>query len=131
MLGETSALLKWIETQSPLWVIYALVIIGLIQVGRVLLAWLPTVFEKHCAMLDTATSSMAESATAIAAINIQGRENVRSIAAGHTAIADAAVPACKAILVVTPPDKREEVKGHLDEVVRILTKPTQNKVGIA
>jgi hypothetical protein len=130
MLGETSALLKWIETQSPLWVIYALVILGLIRVGRVLLAWGPIVFEKHCAMLDTATSSMAESATAIASINIQGRENVRSIAAGHTAIADAAVPACKAILVVTPPDKREEVKGHLDEVVRILTKPTQNKVRI-
>ena len=122
--------MKWVETQSPLWVIYALVILGMVKLGRMLIAWLPIALEKHCTMLDTATASMAESARAIGGINVHVDKNRHQLKNGQEAIAEAAVPACKAILVVTPSEKREEVKEHLDEVVRILTKPTQNKGGI-
>jgi hypothetical protein len=113
------AMLKWIETQSPLWVIYALVIVAVVRIGTMILKWLPVLFEKHCLLLDTATESMSESAVAISSIS----SNMHAHSAGQAAIADAAVPACKAILVVTPPEKRQEVKEHLDEVVKILTKP--------
>jgi hypothetical protein len=125
MIGESEAmsLTRWLETQSPLWVIYALVILFVVAIGRQLLKWFPTVFEKHCFMLDTATKSMADSATVIAGINVNVNNNNEKLTHGQVAMADAAVPACKAILVVTPPEKRQEVREHLDEVVRILSKP--------
>ena len=66
---ELPTLIKWLETQGPLWVIYMMVMVGLWYVGRLVVKWLPTVFEKHCEMLDTATTSMAESANAIKGIN--------------------------------------------------------------
>ena len=119
-------LTKWLETQSPLWVIYALVITGMVALGRMGLKWLPTVFEKHCQMLDTATESMAKSAGAIAEINSHVAENRSHLRLGQNAIAEAAVPACKAILALTPDDRRTEVKDHLDDVVRILAKPKGN-----
>jgi hypothetical protein len=123
IFGEVSQFVKWLETQGPLWVIYAMVMVGIMYLGRIVLKWLPTMFEKHCLMLDTATDSMSKSAQAIDSINIQVRSNRDRLSNGQAAIADAAVPACKAILVVTPPEKRQEIKEHLDEVVRILSKP--------
>lgn len=121
--GEVSQLVKWLETQGPLWVIYAMVMTGLLYLGQMFLKWLPTVFEKHCLMLDTATESMSKSAQAIDSININVGSNHAQMVNGHAAIADAAVPACKAIMVLTPVERRAEVKEHLDEVVRILNKP--------
>lgn len=123
----SDTMVKWLETQSPLWVIYALVIIAVVQIGRMILRWLPVIFEKHCLMLDTATQSMSESATAIASINSSMESNTQKMGRGQMAIADAAVPACKAILIVTPPEKQSEVKQHLDEVVRILAKSVGDK----
>lgn len=125
MLGEGMDLARWLETQSPLWVIYAIVIVGLVRIGQLFFRWAPLAFEKHCVMLDTATKSMADSANVITGINGNIGTNRVQMKHGQEAISDAAVPACKAILVITPVDKREEVKGHLDEVVRILGKPTR------
>jgi hypothetical protein len=114
---------RWVETQSPLWVIYLMVITGLAAIGRMLLKWLPTVFEKHCAMLDTATKSMADSATVVSGISAGVNVSHDQIRSGQSAIADAAVPACRAILLITPRELVPEVKSHLDEVTKILAKP--------
>jgi len=122
-VGEVSQLVTWLETQGPLWVIYAMVMVGIAYIGRIFLKWLPTMFEKHCLMLDTATDSMSKSAQAIESINVQVTSNREKLVNGQSAIADAAIPACKAILVIAPPEKRSEIKEHLDEVVRIISKP--------
>ena len=113
---------RWIETQSPLWVIYALVIVAIILLGKALFKWLPIVFDKHCTMLDTATAAMSQSATAIKDINDQVEESHSMLLRGHRTLADAAVPACKAIIAMTPPDRQSDVREHLNEVMKILSR---------
>ncbi len=126
MFGETSTQdfwVKWLETQGPLWVVYGLVITAIIRIAGILFTKLPLVFDKHCVMLDTATKSLADSATSILLVNSHVEENKGKMIKGQKAIAEAASPACKAILLITPAERKEEVKEHLDEVVKILAKP--------
>ncbi len=115
--------MKWLETQGPLWVVYGLVVTAIIRIAGILFTRLPIIFDKHCVMLDTATKSMADSATSILLVNSHVEENKWKMIRGQKAIAEAASPACKALLLITPPERKDEVKEHLDEVIKILSKP--------
>lgn len=117
----------WLETQGPLWVMYLAVMVLLFSVGRMGYKLIPILFEKHCTMLDTATESMAKSANAITSINDHVSSNRDKLNNGQRAIAKAAVPACKAIMELTPPEKAVLVRSHLDDVVRILSEPVKEE----
>jgi len=109
--------LNWLETKGPLWVMYAFVMYGIVKYG-------PILFHKHVLMLDTATKSMSESAQAITTVNNSIVDTSDRINDTHKSIAHAAIPASRAIIAITPPEHLEEVRQHLDEVVRILGEKT-------
>ena len=109
--------MEWFETKGPLWIMFALVMFCFIKYG-------PILFQKHVLMLDTATKSMAESAQAITTVNSSIADTSDRINDTHKSIANAAIPASRAIIAITPPEHLQEVRKHLDEVVRILGEKT-------
>ena len=110
----------WLETQSPLWVIYALVIVAMIMMGRIALKWLPIMCEKHCQMLDQATASMLESAESFRAVGHRIDGNREVLQDGQDAVSDASKPFCRALYLMAPESVKSDVDRELKEVQHLL-----------
>lgn len=111
---------KWLETQSPLWVIYSLMICGLIALGRLGLKYLPTIAEKHIAMLETATQSLSQSAEAIKSVHQDVVVNRGVVVGTRENMSEAARPFCRALVAMAPAESKDQVREHLSEVQHIL-----------
>jgi hypothetical protein len=120
-------LVKWLENQGPLWVIYALTIVGIVSVSRQLFRYLPILFEKHVALLERTTKSVADSAEAINRLGTDVRENSSEINQTQFSISEAATPFSKALVAMAASESKEEVRQHLDEMEDILAKYTQKR----
>ncbi len=120
-------LVKWLENQGPLWVIYALTIVGIVSVFRQLFRYLPILFEKHVALLERTTKSVADSAEAISRLGSDVRENSNEINETQISISEAAKPFSKALVAMAASESKEEVRQHLDEMEDILAKYTHKR----
>lgn len=120
-------LVKWLENQGPLWVIYALTIVGIVSVSRQLFRYLPILFEKHVALLERTTKSVADSAEAIVRLGSDVRENSNEINETQISISEAAKPFSKALVAMAASESKEEVRQHLDEMEDILAKYTHKR----
>lgn len=113
---------KWLETQGPLWVIYALTVTGLVMLARQILKYLPVLFEKHMALLEKTTKSVTDSADAVNRINTSVEASVESLDQQQLNISDAARPFSKAIVAMAHSETKDEVRRHLDEMEEILAR---------
>lgn len=113
---------KWLETQGPLWVIYALTITGLVVLAKQIFKYLPILFEKHMALLEQTTRSVTDSAEAINRINQSVEVSIESIDQQQLNISDAAKPFSKALVSMAHAENKEEVRRYLDEMEEILAR---------
>ena len=120
-------LVKWLENQGPLWVIYALTMVGVISVARQLFRYLPTVFEKHLALLERTTKSVNDSAEAINRIGVEVNKNTVEINDQQVTISDDAKPFANALVAMAASETKEEVRRHLNEMEDILERYTKAK----
>jgi hypothetical protein len=118
---------KWIEQQGPLWVIYALTMVGVISVARQLFRYLPVVFEKHLTLLEKTTKLVNDSCEAINRIDNDVKKNTVGIYEHQVTISEAAKPFTKALVAMALAESREEVRRHLDEMEGILERYTKTK----
>jgi hypothetical protein len=113
---------KWLETQGPLWVIYALTITGLVVLAKQIFKYLPILFEKHMALLEQTTRSVTDSAEAINRINKSVEVSIENIDQQQLNISDAAKPFSKALVSMAHAENKDEVRRHLDEMEEILSR---------
>ena len=113
---------KWLETQGPLWVIYALTIIGIVTLSRQLFKYLPVLFEKHMSLLERTTKSVSESADAVNKIASEVGKNNFEITQQQVTISDAARPFSKALVAIAHAENKDEVRQHLTEMEEILAR---------
>jgi hypothetical protein len=119
------ALAKWLETQAPLWVIYALTLIGIVTLVRQLFKYAPVLFEKHLALLERTTKSVTDSAEAINRIDSDVKKNTMEINEQQVTISDAAKPFSRALVALAHSESKEEVRKHLTEMEEILARYTR------
>lgn len=113
---------KWLENQAPLWVIYALTIVGIVTLVRQLFKYLPVAFEKHIELLERTTKSVSESADAINRINAEVKVSNSEIDKQQMAISDAAKPFARALVAMAHAESKDEVRRYLSEMEEILSR---------
>lgn len=113
---------KWLETQGPLWVIYALTITGLVVLAKQIFKYLPVLFEKHVALLEKTTKSVTDSAEAINRIDNDVRAGNENIEQQQISMSDAARPFAKALVAMATAETKDEVRQHLAEMEEILAR---------
>lgn len=117
---------KWLESQGPLWVIYALTIVGLVTIARQIFKYAPILFEKHLALLEKTTKSVTDSAEAINRIDNDVKQNTLEINEQQVTISDAAKPFSRALVALAHSESKEEVRQHLSEMEEILARYSKN-----
>jgi hypothetical protein len=113
---------KWLENQGPLWVIYALTIVGIVTLVRQLFKYLPILFDKHLALLERTTDSVSKSSEAIVKMTSAIDGNTLEIAQQQMHISDAAKPFAKAMVAMANAESKDEVRQHLHEMENILAR---------
>lgn len=113
---------KFLETQSPLWVIYSLVIAGMIWAARALAKYGPSIIEKHIEFVEVATDSLSKSADAIKSVQTEVAINRGIVLGGKKNLSAASKPFCEALIEMAPTESKNKVREHLSEVQHILNR---------
>lgn len=116
---------KWLETQSPLWVVYAIVIVCMVTTGRMLFTWLPKVFQRHCDLCDSLTKTNNETSQAWREVLVQMKTDVQATRditkVNHGSMVAVAAPFARGLVALaTTAEQRAEVQSHVNEAVSIL-----------